>query len=99
MLNVCTVGGESIYDGEPFEDESFQVKFNRRYMLAMANSGKKNSNRSQFFVNTVKTQWLDGKSEIFGMVLEGKKKGFFFAFFFLNVDASIYLSLVAHSHY
>lgn len=63
-------GGESIF-GQAFEDESYQVKFNRRYMLSMANSGTKNSNRSQFFINTVKTQWLDGKSVIFGMVLEG----------------------------
>jgi cyclophilin family peptidyl-prolyl cis-trans isomerase len=63
-------GGESIWGGV-FEDESFQVKHNRRYMLSMANTGKKNTNRSQWFINTVKTQWLDGKNEIFGMVLEG----------------------------
>jgi peptidylprolyl isomerase len=65
-------GGETIFDGGlDFEDESFQVKHNRAYMLSMANSGRKNSNRSQWFINTVKTQWLDGKNEIFGMVLEG----------------------------
>lgn len=63
-------GGESIF-GEEFEDESFKVKHNRKYLLSMANSGKKNSNRSQWFVNTVKTQWLDGKNEVFGIVLEG----------------------------
>jgi peptidylprolyl isomerase len=38
-------------------------------MLSMAT--QKNSNGSQFFINTVKTQWLTGKYEIFGMVLEG----------------------------
>ena len=66
-------GGESIF-GEAFEDESAlgKVKHNRRYMLSMANSGKRNSNRSQFYINTVKTQWLDGKDEVFGMVLRGK---------------------------
>eukprot|EP00980_Cylindrotheca_fusiformis_P005753 scaffold1194_cov127-Cylindrotheca_fusiformis.AAC.30 len=48
-------GGESIY-GAPFEDESFEVRFNRKYMLSMAT--QKNSNGSQFFINTVKTQWL-----------------------------------------
>jgi peptidylprolyl isomerase len=65
-------GGESIY-GKPFEDESFSVKHNRRYLLSMANDGKgkPNTNRSQWFINTVKTQWLDGINEVFGMVLEG----------------------------
>jgi cyclophilin family peptidyl-prolyl cis-trans isomerase len=65
-------GGESIYGGA-FEDESHQVKHNRKYLLSMANSGRKNTNRSQWFINTVKTQWLDGKNEVFGMVLEGLK--------------------------
>jgi peptidylprolyl isomerase len=63
-------GGESIY-GTKFEDESFQVKHNRAYLLSMSNEGKKNTNGSQWFINTVKTQWLDGKNEVFGMVLEG----------------------------
>jgi len=67
-------GGESIFEGgRPFEDESFAVKHNRRYLLSMANDGKgkPNTNRSQWFINTVKTQWLDGQNEVFGMVLEG----------------------------
>jgi cyclophilin family peptidyl-prolyl cis-trans isomerase len=64
------VGGESIYGGR-FQDESFQVKFNRPYVLAMANNGR-NTNGSQFFVTTVKAQWLDGKHVIFGTVLHGR---------------------------
>jgi len=67
-------GGESIFDGGlSFEDESFAVKHNRKYLLSMANDGKghPHTNRSQWFINTVKTQWLDGNNEIFGMVLEG----------------------------
>lgn len=68
-------GGECIFDTEFFDDESFAVKHNRRYMLSMANSGERrpHTNRSQWFINTVKTQWLDGKNVVFGMVLEGKK--------------------------
>lgn len=66
-------GGESIFEGNTFEDESFAVKHNRKYMLSMANDGrgKPNTNRSQWFINTAKTQWLDGRNEIFGMVLDG----------------------------
>lgn len=68
-------GGETVFNGGlPFEDESFAVKHNRKYLLSMANDGKgkPNTNRSQWFINTVKTQWLDGKNIIFGMVLSGK---------------------------
>lgn len=66
-------GGESIFRGNTFEDESFAVKHNRKYLLNMANDGrgKPHTNRSQWFINTVKTQWLDGINEAFGMVLEG----------------------------
>ena len=63
-------GGESIY-GESFDDETMVVKHNRKYLLAMANSGR-NSNRSQFFITTVKTMWLQGKNVVFGVVLEGE---------------------------
>jgi peptidylprolyl isomerase len=63
------VGGESIYGGK-FEDESFLVKHNKKYLVSMANNGK-NSNGSQFFINTVKTSWLDGKNVVFGQVLDG----------------------------
>ena len=66
-------GGASIYnDGGTFKDEEFKVTFNRKFLLAMANSGP-DTNASQFFITTVKTQWLTGKHVIFGKIMDGSE--------------------------
>jgi peptidyl-prolyl cis-trans isomerase SDCCAG10 len=61
-------GGQSIY-GAPFKDEFHQrIKFSRRGMLAMANSGK-NSNGSQFFITFAECNHLNKVHTIFGRVV------------------------------
>lgn len=70
FTNFNGTGGESIY-GDRFEDENFDVKHDRPFLLSMANSGPA-TNGSQFFVTTVPTPHLDGRHVVFGEVINGK---------------------------
>jgi peptidyl-prolyl cis-trans isomerase A (cyclophilin A) len=57
--------------GYQFADEIHpELRFDRPYLLAMANSGPA-TNGSQFFVTVAPTGWLDRKHTIFGQVVRG----------------------------
>jgi cyclophilin family peptidyl-prolyl cis-trans isomerase len=62
-------GGRSIY-GDSFPDENFLVAHDKPGVVTMANLGP-NNNNSQFFITTVKTDWLNGANVVVGHVIDG----------------------------
>ena len=64
--------------GYNFDDEIHpELQFDRPYLLAMANAGKrfgKGTNGSQFFITTAATPWLNGNHTIFGEVEDDDSK-------------------------
>ena len=62
-------GVSAINNGAPFADEFHsRLKYNRRGLLGMANSGDKNDNTSQFFFTLDKTPELQDKNTMFGRI-------------------------------
>jgi len=70
----CPLGTGTGGPGYTFDDEIHpELSFNKPYLLAMANAGKrmgKGTNGSQFFVTVAPTTWLTGKHTIFGEVAD-----------------------------
>jgi cyclophilin family peptidyl-prolyl cis-trans isomerase len=63
----------SIY-GQYFRDESFKIKFNRPYLLAMANTGSPHTNGSQWFITTAPAPHLNGTHVAFGEIFDSHSK-------------------------
>ena len=66
-------GGECAFGSSTvFEDENFVLKHTEIGTLAMSNTGKPNSNSSQFFFTLRENiEHLDGKHVVFGKIVEG----------------------------
>ncbi len=58
--------------GYTIEDEFLpDLKFNKKGILAMANTGMPHTGGSQFFITLAETPWLNGHHTIFGKVTKG----------------------------
>ena len=63
-------GGDTSIYGKYFDDENLDLKFSKPYLLAMDQSGP-NKNGSKFIITFVEKPNLNGRSVIFGELLEG----------------------------
>eukprot|EP00326_Haptolina_ericina_P037768 CAMPEP_0181253184 /NCGR_PEP_ID=MMETSP1096-20121128/47880_1 /TAXON_ID=156174 ORGANISM="Chrysochromulina ericina, Strain CCMP281" /NCGR_SAMPLE_ID=MMETSP1096 /ASSEMBLY_ACC=CAM_ASM_000453 /LENGTH=174 /DNA_ID=CAMNT_0023351027 /DNA_START=20 /DNA_END=544 /DNA_ORIENTATION=+ len=75
--NLVTGETERRFDGGNIKDENISKDSNAPGTLSMANTGQKNSNGSQFFLNVANNSNLDwfspgeSKHPVFGKVIEG----------------------------
>lgn len=63
-------GGTPIYPEGSFKDEFHsRLRFNRRGLVGCANTGKRDSNGSQFIITLAATPELNGKNTLFGRIV------------------------------
>jgi peptidyl-prolyl cis-trans isomerase A (cyclophilin A) len=78
ISNFMIQGGDPL--GQGTGGPGFNIKdefqsgrrFDKKGMLAMANTGRPNTGGSQFFITVAPTTWLDNKHTIFGEVVKGQ---------------------------
>ncbi|KAK7601063.1 hypothetical protein V9T40_008504 [Parthenolecanium corni] len=63
-------GGESIY-GQYFDDENFKIKHETSGCVSLVNTGRPNSNNSQFFISVVPCPHLNNSNVVIGKVIKG----------------------------
>ncbi|MBQ9679220.1 MAG: peptidylprolyl isomerase [Ruminococcus sp.] len=68
--NFNGTGGESAY-GQSYGLELSDYLTNIEGSVAMANTGAPNSNGSQFYINQINNNYLDGNYTVFGQVYDG----------------------------
>jgi len=72
FINGDGSGSQSIY-GHKFQDENFNLKHDKKYLLSMANSGP-DTNGCQFFITLDELPNLDNKHVVFGRILNDESK-------------------------
>jgi len=77
FTNLATGAAEKRFNGGNIEDENISKDTNKAGSLSMANTGQRNTNGSQFFINVANNSnldWFSGgqsKHPVFGQVVEG----------------------------
>ena len=66
-------GQKSIFKNKFFDAENFTIKWDRPWLLGMANNGNVDTNGSQFFVTHKISSHMNDKFVCFGEMLEGQE--------------------------